>query len=119
MDNTTKQITAPAAKIRAWRTMRENNDTTDELVEMAQWLKHEIGERIRPAKFPARPNPGEGIYNACANILECFAAIRAIHHAEGSLPYRVYQYRYDLMARFLALAGKVSPDLEAALTGCL
>lgn len=106
----TYTITPPAAKLAKWRKMRDDNMTTEELVDMARWLLHKLADG---------PRPREALNARASKFLDIFAAVQAIHHAEGSLPYRVYQYRYDTMSAFLALASSVSPELYVALNGCL
>lgn len=103
-------ITPPAAKIRAWRKMRDDNATTEELVDMARWLLHKLADG---------PRPCEAMSARAAKFLDIFAAIQVIHHTEGTLPYRVYQYRYDTMSAFVGFAGSVSAGLYNTLNGCL
>ena len=100
-------ITPPAAKLAKWRKMRKDNNISDELADMSRWLMQAL----------ARDN--KAAYSDFWWINTLFVCICTIHSVEGVLPYQVHQYRYDVMMRFLALAGKVSPDLEVALKGCL
>lgn len=100
-------IIPPAAKLAKWRKMRSANNISDELADMSRWLMQAL----------ARDN--NAAYSDCWKLNTLFVCICTIQSAEGWLPYRAYQYRYDLKERFLAFAGKVSLDLEVALTGCL
>lgn len=100
-------IIPPAAKLAKWRKMRSANNISDELADMSRWLTQAL----------ARDN--NAAYSNCWSLNTLFVCICTMQGVEGSLPYWVYQYRHDVMGRFLALAGKVSPDLEVALTGCL
>lgn len=103
-------IIPPAAKLQKWRKMRDVNDITEELEDMARWLLRELHKRARPS---------DAISARCGNLLNIFTAIRVIHNAEGALPYRVYQYRYDTMSAFVGFAESVSPGLCNTLNGCL
>ena len=103
-------ITPPAAKLQKWRRMRDDNLTTEELVDMARWLLRELHKR---------PRPSDALSERCGKYLNVFLAIQSIHLAEGCIPYRVYQYRYDTMNDFVGFAGSVSAGLYNALHGCL
>lgn len=103
-------IIPPAAKLAKWRKMRDDNQATEELVDMARWLLHKLADG---------PRPREALRDHASKFLDIFAAIQVIHHAEGSLPYHVYVYRYDTLSAFLAFASGVAPELYAALNGCL
>lgn len=106
----THTITPPAAKLAKWRRMRYDNQTTETLVDMARWLLHKLADG---------PRPREALRDRASKFLDIFAAIQAIHHAEGDMPYHVSLYRHDKKDAFLALASNVSPELYVALRGCL
>ena len=106
----TPAIIPPAAKLAKWRKMRDDNQTTETLVDMARWLLHKLADG---------PRPREALRDCASKFLDIFAAIQAIHHAEGDIPYCVYQYRYDTLSAFLALVSNVSPELYVAFRGCL
>lgn len=106
----THTITPPAAKLAKWRKMRDDNQATEELVDMARWLLHKLADD---------PRPREALSARVSKFLDIFAAIQAIHHAEGSLPYRVYQYRYDTMSAFVGFAAEIESSLHNTLNGCL
>lgn len=106
----THAITPPAAKLAKWRKMRDDNMATEELVDMARWLLHKLADG---------PRPREALSARASKFLDIFAAIQVIHHAEGSLPYRVYQYRYDTMSAFVGFAAEIEPSLHNTLNGCL
>ena len=95
--------------IKKWRRMLNNNDTTNLLVEMSEWLMDWANEKRLP---PATRT-------SIRKYICKFQGIALIHNAHGSIPMEVYEFRYKTMEGFLYLVRDLDKELFTIFNGCL
>lgn len=95
--------------IAQWRRGKAANDATGNLESMSAWM----AEAVRSHKM------AEAVQDRARRYAAVFAAIAAIHQAEGDIPVEIYAYRGVTMRGFFALAKDIDPELHRIFHGCL
>lgn len=95
--------------IAQWWRGKAANDATGNLAGMSKWM----AEVVRSHGMAG------AVQDRARRYAAVFAAIAAIHQAEGHIPVEIYAYRGATMRGFLQFAKDVDPELCRAFSGCL